>query len=539
MKIDWLLVNGRFYTMDTDAPQATAVAIWGERIVAVGEADALRSEFSAKNVLDLGGRCVIPGLTDAHIHFQGYALNLQRVDLFEVPGKEEALARIAARVAATPPGAWIRGRGWNQDLWPERAFPTAADLDRVAPQHPVALAAKSGHAWWVSSLALETAGITADTPDPAGSQIVRDASGRPTGVLLEMGAIDLVRDCVPEPTPDEIEAALRAAFPNAWRLGLTGVHDCDGRSAFQAYQRLHERGELGLRVHKHIPVKRLDDAIGVGLRSGLGDDRLWVGHVKIFADGALGPRTAWMIAPYAGDPHNTGLPVNTPEELAGLVHTAAANGFACAIHAIGDMANRAVLDAFAQSTNSQLTISQSTNSQSTQIPHRIEHVQLLHPADVGRLAALGVVASMQPIHATQDMEMAERYWGERSRWAYAWRSLLERGTRLAFGSDAPVEDLNPFVGLHAAVTRRRADGSPGPRGWYPQERLSVAEAVRAYTLGPAWVAGKAGRLGSLTPGKLADLVVLDRDIFEAAPDEILKTRSVGTMIGGEWMVREM
>ncbi len=535
MEIDWLLVNGRFYTMDMDAPRATAAAIWGERILAMGETDELRSEFSAKNMIDLGGRCVIPGLTDAHIHFQGYALNLQRVDLFEAPSKEEALARVAARVAATPPGAGIRGRGGDQDLWPERAFPSAADLDRVAPQHPVALAAKSGHAWWVNSLALETAGITADTPNPAGSQIVRDANGRPTGILLEMGAIDLVRDCVPEPTPDEIEAALRAAFLNAWRLGLTGVHDCDGRSAFQAYQRLHERGELGLRVHKHIPAKRLDDAIGVGLRSGLGDERLWVGHVKIFADGALGPRTAWMIAPYEGQPDNTGLPVHTPAELAELVQRAAANGLACAIHAIGDQANRAVLDAFERAASGAGRI----QNRKSKIPNRIEHVQLLHPADVGRLAALGVVASMQPIHATQDMDMAERYWGERSRWGYAWRSLRERGATLAFGSDSPVEDLNPFVGLHAAVTRQRADGSPGPHGWYPQERLTVAEAVRAFTLGPAQAAGKADQLGSLTPGKLADLIVLDRDIFQAPPAEILETRPLGTMIGGEWVVREM
>jgi predicted amidohydrolase YtcJ len=252
-----------------------------------------------------------------------------------------------------------------------------------------------------------------------------------------------------------------------------------------------------------------------------------VGHVKFFADGALGPRTAWMIAPYEGEPNNRGIPVYGPSELEALVERAASHGLACAIHAIGDQANRVTLNAFEQIQNHR-----------SNIPNRIEHVQLLHPKDLPRLARLGIVASMQPIHATQDMEMADRYWGERSALSYAWRSLLGNGTVLAFGSDCPVEDLNPFVGIHAAVTRRRADGAPDPEGWYAEQRLTVSEAVHAYTLGAARAAGVAHRLGSLSPGRIADLIVLDRDIFETKPDEILGTRPLGTMIEGRWVHRQ-
>jgi predicted amidohydrolase YtcJ len=388
------------------------------------------------------------------------------------------------------------------------------------------LVAKSGHAWWVNSRALEIAGITADTADPVGGQIVRDAANNLTGILLE-NAINLVRDHIPEPTLDEAEAALQAAWSIAWRLGITGIHDCDGRSAFLVYQRLHQRGALGLRVHKNIPAKGLDDAVGVGLCSGLGDDWLRVGHLKLFADGALGPRTAWMTAPYESEPDNLGIPIYPPDELEAVIQRAVEHGFACAVHAIGDQANRAVLDALER-----------TPHRNSRIPHRIEHVQLLHPNDLPRLAQLDIVASMQPIHATQDMGMADHYWGQRAALAYAWRSLLDSGTVLAFGSDSPVEDLAPLKGIHAAVTRRRADGAPGPAGWYPEQRLTVVEAVRAYTLGAAHAAGTAQRLGSLAPGKLADLVVLDRDIFEIAPDEILDAHPVGTMIEGQWVYRQ-
>lgn len=521
MPADQLLVNGRIYTLDAERPQASALAIAGERILAVG--DDLRDLLApGGKVLDLGGRCVLPGLTDSHIHFTWYALGLRDLDLTGAESLSDALSLLAERARETAPGEWIVGQRWDQERWPERRFPTAADLDGAAPNHPVLLRAKSGHVAAANSRALRLAGITAETPDPPGGRIGRGAAGRPDGLLFEGSAMDMVAGLVPLPEPREIDEAVRGAFPNAWRVGLTSIHDVDGPPAFAVYQRLRARGELGLRVVKYIPADTLDCALEIGLRAGLGDDWLRLGGIKLFADGALGQRTALMLAPYEGEPENVGIPTIEREALRELAHQAAAGGLPLAVHAIGDAANRMVLDALADAGAGGLR-------------HRIEHVQLLHPDDVGRLAALGVVASMQPIHATQDYEMADRYWGDRCATAYAWRSLLEAGTVLVFGSDCPVEDLNPFVGIHAAVTRRRADGSPGPEGWYPDQRLTVGEAVRAYTLDAARAVGLDDRLGSIAPGKLADLVMLDRDIFECDPMEIVETEVEATMIGGRFV----
>jgi len=536
MLADHLLLNGRITTLDADCPRASALAIAGDRVLAVGDPSTtdvpsapgrcLR-DFLAPGgtVLDLGGRCVLPGLADSHVHFASYALSRRALDLAGAATLGEVLALVAERARETGPGEWIVGLRWDQERWPERRFPTVADLDGVAPGHPVMLRAKSGHALVANSLALHLAGVTVETVDPPGGRIGRDSEGCPDGMLFEDSAMSLVADLVPPPGPEETDDALRQAFPSAWRVGLTAIHDMDGLSAFTAYRRLHARRELGLRVIKVLPAGALDRALEVALRAGPGDDWLRVGGIKVFADGALGPRTAAMLAPYAGEPENVGVVTTDGDTLRALARRAAADGLPLAVHAIGDRANRTVLDALAGVGE----------PGPGRLRQRIEHVQLLHPDDVGRLAALGVTASMQPIHATQDCEMADRYWGDRCATGYAWRSLLEAGTVLAFGSDCPVEDLNPFVGIHAAVTRRRADGFPGPEGWYPRQRLTVEQALRAYTLGAAYAAGVEDRLGSLAPGKLADLVVLDRDIFACDPMAIAETRVVATMIGGRFV----
>ena len=539
MLADKLLVNGRIFTMDAGHCWASTVAIAGDRVLAVGDGPATGSprsnhhlhDFLAPGgtVLDLGGRCVLPGLCDSHIHFTSYALSRRKLDLAEAASLDEVLALVAERARETRPGEWIVGLRWDQERWPERRFPRASDLDGVAPDHPVMLRAKNGHALVGNSLALRLAGVTAATSDPPGGRIGRDAEGCPDGMFFEDSAMDLVTGLIPPQGPDETDSALREAFASAWRVGLTAIHDVDGVPAFAAYQRLRAQGELGLRVVKFLPVDVLDSVLEVGLRAGLGDDWLRVGGIKVFADGALGSRTAAMLAPYAGEPENLGVVTTDAHTLRALARRATAGGLPLAVHAIGDRANRMVLDALAGVVR----------AGKGGLRHRIEHVQLLHPDDVGRLAALGVVASMQPIHATQDCEMAERYWGDRCASGYAWRSLLEAGTVLAFGSDCPVEDLNPFVGIHAAVTRRRADGFPGPQGWYPGQRLTVEEAVRAYTLGAAYAAGLEDRLGSLSPGKLADLIVLDRDIFVCDPMAIGKTQVVATMIGGRFVYGEV
>lgn len=525
-----LLFNAKIYSLDELHPSDSAILIDGDRVRALGNEVGSLLELGRKiDEVDLEGRAVIPGLTDAHIHLGQYATGLQKIDC-ETSTLDECLRRVAERVRNTPTDEWILGHGWNQNDW-GGYFPAAADLDRVAPEHPAYLTAKSLHCAWVNTQALRRAGITAETTDPPDGVIGRDELGRPGGILFE-SADAFVSRLIPEPSVDQIVQAIHIAQPELWRMGLTGLHDFDGRDNFRALQILHERGELGLRVVKSIPFDILPAAIEVGLRTGFGDDILRIGSVKLFADGALGPRTAAMLQPYAGDPKNRGMLMLDAEELFDRGRPAVENGLSLAVHAIGDRANHEVLNGFNQ-------LRKLERKPYNPLRHRIEHVQLLHTMDVARLAALGVIASMQPIHATSDMHMADRYWGDRSALSYAWRTQLGEGATLAFGSDAPVESPNPFWGIHAAVTRRRADGSPGPDGWYPAQRLTVLEALRAYTRGAAYAAGMENRLGRLAPGYLADLLVLDMDPFTCEVEQLRHIHPLATMVAGEWVRREI
>jgi predicted amidohydrolase YtcJ len=527
-----VLFNANIHTLDPQHPHATALAIRDGKILAVGtDHDLLALAPLRAETLDLDGQTLLPGLADAHLHFEWYSRGLLAVEA-ETVSLDECLRRVEAKARVTPNREWITGQGWNHNAW-GGVFPTAADLDRVAPEHPVFLSAKSGHASWVNSLALKLAGITSNSPNPAGGEIQRDGHGQLTGILLEE-ASELVSRLIPEMSAEALAEAMRPAMENAWRVGLTSLHDFDTRKCFTAFQLLKERGQLGLRVVKQIPVRHLAEAIGVGLRSGFGDDWLRLGNVKVFLDGALGPRTALMIEPYEGDAPsgNHGIVVTDKEELYEHATKAAAAGLAMTVHAIGDKANHDLLDVY------QTIRGEEAARHQTPLRHRCEHVQILHPDDFQRLGQLNVVASMQPLHATSDMLMADKFWGQRrNAGAYAWRTQIEAGATLAFGSDAPVENFNPFWGLHAAVTRRRADGSPGPEGWFPEQRLTVEEALRGFTLGAAYAGYMEHKLGSLTPGKLADLVVIDRDLFTCDPMGLKDTVVAGTMIGGEWKYR--
>ncbi|MBX3011143.1 MAG: amidohydrolase [Caldilineaceae bacterium] len=534
MPADLIIHNAMIYTMDPAQPSASALAIRDGKFLAVGDdATILALRGPQTQLLNLEGAPVLPGLCDAHIHFTHYALGLQRIDIFEVPSLQEMLQRIAAKVQQTPPGQWLLGWGWNQSLWAEGRFPTRQDLDTVTPDHPVLLRDKSGHSAIANSVALRLAGVDAKTAQPAGGEIVYDGNGQPTGLLLEGPAIDLVARYIPEPTDDEIDAAVLAAQQQAHRFGLTSVHDLDGKRGFETFQRLRLRGQLKLRTVTHVAMDQLEAALGVGLHAGLGDGWLRVGGLKLFADGALGPRTAAMIEPYEGEPQNYGITIVDKEEMIEMVRRASAAGLPTIVHAIGDRANHDVLDVI------ELVRQQEAEQgiPREQRRHRIEHVQVLHPNDVHRLAALDVIASVQPIHATQDMRNVDAYWGKRGELAYAFRTLLETGAKLAFGSDAPVETPNPFVGIHAAVTRRRADGTPGNDGWYPAQRLTVAEAVAAYTTGAAYAESWEKETGSITPGKYADLIVPDQDIFSCDPMAIRDTIVKLTVIGGEVVYR--
>ncbi len=523
-----ILTNGHIYTMDAARPTATAVAIRGDRILAVGGDELKELRGPDTEWIDLGGRCVTPGLVDAHVHFQHLSISLQNVNFDGATTRDEVLRRIADFAGRKPDG-WIQGWGWSQEVWPGHAFPSAAELDAVAPDRPAYLLHKSGHAAWVNSVALRMARVDA-AADPPGGRIDRDAAGRPTGILFE-DAMALVSDIIPRPTPAEIAQAMRDAQAYCWSVGLTGIHDFDGRDCFLALQLLREAGELGLRVVKNVPVYRLEHALGVGLRSGFGDDWLRIGGVKIFADGALGSRTAAMIAPYEGEENNLGIVVTDPEEMLDKARQASAGGLSLTIHAIGDRANHDVLNVY--------ELLRREEEPGRRLRHRIEHVQVIHPDDRHRLAALGVVASMQPIHALSDMDIADRHWGERARYSYAWRTMLDSGALVVFGSDAPVEKIDPLPGIRAAVTRRRENGHPGPDGWYPSEKLTMAETIHAFTTAAALTAGQQHSQGTISPGKLADLTLFDRDLFAVPADELSAVGIAGTMVGGRFRYRQL
>ncbi|MCY3575021.1 MAG: amidohydrolase [Chloroflexi bacterium] len=529
--IQTILLNGNFITLDAAMPRASAVAISYGRLAAVGDnAEIARLAGRGTSIINLDGKTALPGLSDAHLHWQAQAQSMRSVDVFELPSKADALERVRQRAQQTPPGEWVTGQGWAQELWAERAFPSRADLDAVAPQNPVYLSAKSGHAAWVNSRALSLAGVADSTPDPDGGEILRDKNGAATGILLET-AMDLVSERVPTPSPEELADMMQAAQTHALQRGLTMIHDFDDPSCLVALQILRERGDLCLRVVKQINQQWLEAALASGIRRNFGDDWIRIGALKLFADGALGPKTALMFEVYAGEDWNTGMAVVDKETMVDYVCRASAAGLPSSIHAIGDKAVHDVLDVFEIARGQEAARGEARSSRR----HRIEHVQIIHPQDSHRLAALGVIASMQPIHATSDMVMADRYWGERAKWAYNPRLQLDYGARVAFGSDAPVEPLDPLLGIHAAVTRQR-HGEPAG-GWHPEARISLQEALLGYTQGPAYAAEMEDRLGMLRAGYLADLVLLDRDITLAPAEEIPALQILGTMVDGEWRYR--
>lgn len=524
MQADLLLINGKIHTMSHGRPIVSALAIANGKVLDWGESDELLEIYEeTEGVVDLGGSTVTPGFIEAHIHFLMYGHSLTRIDLMEVPSLPEALQRVRAKAAETPPDRWLLGRGWDQSVWGDGVtFPSKDDLDEITADHPVYLRRKCGHIAWANSKALELAGITRETPNPEGGEIERDSAGEATGILKET-AIGLIDKVIPEPTFDENLDAMRLAQSKLHSMGITSMHLMGG-DTLAGLQTLKDAGELSLRTTYNIPVDQLDAAIELGLRPGLGDDMLRIGAIKIFADGSLGGRTALMIEPYENQPDNRGIAVTSRQQMFDLVEKAASAGLPVTVHAIGDQANRNVLDAIEATQQKGIGIG---------LRHRIEHAQVLHPDDLPRFAKLGVVASPQPIHATQDMKIVDAYWGKRGKGAYAFRSLLESGAVLALGSDAPVETPDVIVGLHAATTRCRADGTPGGDGWYPEQRLTVEEAVRGYTVGAAYAVGMEDRQGTLAPGMLADMVVLSQDIFAINPMALLETEIEMTIVGGE------
>jgi len=522
-----LFYNAHIYSHEK--PDATAFVIDQGSFLAMGTDTEILDSFSqVKSTINLEGRTIWPGLTDAHVHLHHLAESISIVDC-ETDTQEECLSRIKAAAEKLPDGAWVRGHGWNQNVWKE-GFGTATQLDEICGGRPAYITAKSLHGAWVNSKAFDLAGINAQTPDPSSGIIRRDEKGKPTGILFENEAVTLVESIIPKPTQEEITSKIESALPELWKLGLIGVHDNDGFECWQALQTLHDDGRLQLRVRKNILREHMDAFIHAGLRTDDGSDWLHMGGVKLFSDGALGSQTCAMIQPYEHS-EEVGLLLLTEDDVLAIGKQAVGHGLALTVHAIGDLANHVVLNAFEK-----LRAYESEHDL-PHLRHRIEHVQIIDPDDLSRIAALDIIASVQPIHATSDMIIVDNYLGERSRNAYAFQALQDSGAVLVFGSDAPVESVNPFLGIHAAVTRRRLDGSPGPDGWHPEQRLALEDALAGFSSTPAEISNRGMRLGKIAPGYRADFLILEEDPFAIEPQALSQLLPQATFIDGKCVYR--
>ena len=505
-----ILENCVVRTLDASLPTALALAIAGDRIA--GGVGTHETALASPETVDLGRRCVLPGFTDSHVHFPTWALARREVRLEDTRTLEEALERVRAGLAGVRPGGWLRGRGWRSGDWTPAVEPTRQALDAVTGDVPAALLARDSHSLWLNSAALARADGDLGVP---GGVVELDGGGDPTGVLREESAWHF-RDTAIEITDDEWVEATRAGLRIAAERGVTAIHDKDGwLGAHRFFQRLRGEGNLSLRVWQSLPHDQVGHLRELGVAPGLGDDLFRIGYLKVFMDGTLGSRTARLL-------DGSGVEITSAEELEEIVRRSAEAGFPVAVHAIGDLANRDALDAFERTRGVWAPLG---------LRHRIEHAQLLAPEDVGRFARLGVAASVQFSHAPSDRDLADRFWSGETGRAYAWRSLLDAGALLANGSDAPIEELDPWAGILAGVLRT-LDERPA---WHPEQAVTLEEALHATCVAPAWLSGDERRRGKLLPGYLADLVVLDRDPFACEPEELPDVRVEATMLGGRWV----
>ena len=523
---DVIVTNARIYTVDDSRPVVEAVAIAGGRVLFAGNASgAMARRGPSTKVVDLGGRTVIPGMVDAHMHVAGLGDALHIVDLTGTTSYDEVVARVTARAQQVPKGQWVLGRGWDQNDWGDTRFPTHDKLSAAVPDHPVYLVRVDGHAGLANLKAIQAAGVTASTQDPSGGHLERTADGSPAGVFVD-NAQGLVRRAIPRPTRDDVKRSILDAVKDMQRWGLTGAHDAgSGATELDVYEELAKSGQLGFRVNAMISdnAPTIDAWFKRGALLDGYDGTLWVHSIKLYADGALGSRGAALLEPYRDDPKNIGLLVSAPAHIQDVAARALKAGFQVNTHAIGDRGNRLVLDAYEAALKASPTADHR---------FRVEHAQILNFDDIPRFAALGVIPSMQSSHQTSDMYWAEARLGAgRLLGAYAWRSLLNTGVVVPNGSDAPVEQVNPLISFHSAVSRQDARDWP-PGGWYPAERMTREEALKSMTIWPAYAAFQEKVLGSLTPGKYADFTVLDQDIMRCPPELILRTKVLQTWVGG-------
>ena len=524
---DLALINGRFWTGNKSQPWVEALATRGERITAVGSSIDIKKLAGANTrVIDLLGRLALPGFIDDHTHFMIGGLHLLSVDLRDAATPEEFARRIKERAARLASGRWVTGGDWDHERWPGGPLPTRDLIDRHTPNHPVFVTRLDGHMGLANSAALRLAGITKETKDPPGGTIVRDPStGEPTGILKD-DAQALINRVIPAATDAEREEALKASLDAAARFGVTSIQDITPWPDYDTYRKFRDTGRLTVRVYARTPMSQWKRQADMVARHGKGDDWLRLGGLKAFVDGSLGSTTALFFEPFSDASGTSGLMVddNIPEgKLKQNIKAADKAGLQCSIHAIGDKANNILLNYFEE-------VARDNGPRDRRF--RIEHAQHLLPGDIPRFAKLGVIASMQPYHAIDDGRWAEKRIGPvRIKTTYAFRSLLDSGATLVFGSDWFVAPLSPILGIHAAVTRQTIDGK-NPGGWVPEQKVSVEEAVRAYTLSGAYAEFAERDKGTLDVGKMADVVVLSQDIFRINPDEIQKTGVVYTIVGG-------
>lgn len=520
-----IYVNGNIWTGDAKQPKAEAIAVTGGSIVAVGSSDEIRKlATKSTRVVNLRGAPVVPGFIDNHVHLVSGGLALDQVDLRDAATPAEFSRRIARAAAKLSKGRWITEGNWDHETWGGQ-LPTRDWIDKDTPTTPVFVSRLDGHMALANSVVLKLAGIDEKTPDPAGGTIVRDAAGRPTGVLKDTAML-LVTKVMPPPSDEELEQGLQNAMEHAVSRGLTQVHDMGGYEDFRVlemYRRVRAKDKLKLRIYSFVPLADSQQAAAFKQRHGTGDAWLRWGGVKGYVDGSLGSTTAWLHRPYEDEPTTSGLTVTEPELLRTQIVAANRSGLHVTVHAIGDRANDWLLDTYA-------AIEQAGPKKDWRF--RIEHAQHLTPEAIRKFGPLGVVASMQPPHLIDDGRWAEKRLGaERLKGTYAFRSLLDAGTHVTFGSDWPVATLDPLTGIYAAVTRRTADGA-NPNGWVSQEKITVAEALRAYTAENAWAGFQEGQVGVLKAGALADFAVLSRDLFATPPEQIADIKVVRTVVGG-------
>jgi len=521
------LINARILTQNAKHPLTEALAIEHGMIIATGSTEEILSiPCREKKIIDLHQSTVLPGLVDSHIHLGQYALSLSKIDC-ATPTREECLRRVARAVQTTAAGTWLLGHGWDQNLWKE-GFGNAALLDQLSTDHPIYLTIQSLHAAWVNSRAMEIANITAQTPDPPGGTIVRHADGTPNGILLE-SAVNLVEAKIPNPSPDEMSNMLLEAQEKLWRLGITGVHDFDNALTFQGIQILHQSQALKLRTLKNLRLEQFDAIEPLGLRPGFGDDMLRLGALKCFMDGAIGPHTAAMLQPFTNS-SSRGELLYTEEALFEVYLKARKLGFAVATHAIGDQANQVVLNVIEKMRQYE------TNHYLKWGRYRIEHAQILHEDDIARFHQLQVIASMQPVHLPMDIHTTDTALIGRGKQSFLFKSLSTRKVPLVFGSDAPVADPNPFLGLHAAVTR---SNPATEQSWHKEESINLKEALAGYTVHPAYAAELENKSGKIYPGYFADLIVLEKDPFSLDPHDLKNCRAKATMVAGEWVFSDI